>query len=466
MSDEYVFKRCKCTHNNLFFRSRGKLNYVIFVPEYFVTENMEIAELYKCFMECGKVTTDSRNCPEGSMFIALKGETFNGNAFAAQALKQGCRYAVIDESEYAGEGTILVDNCLQALQQLANYHRRQLKTPVIGITGTNGKTTTKELISTVLSRKFNTLYTEGNFNNHIGVPLTLLRLTKEHEMAVVEMGANHPGEIKTLVHIAEPDYGIITNVGKAHLQGFGSFEGVIRTKGELFDFLRDKGGATIFIQNENPYLNGIAEGLTCVRYGQTAGLYVSGELISCSPFLSFRWTAEGVSHEVNTHLIGSYNLDNMLAAAAIGRYFGVSDDDISSALASYLPHNNRSQLKETADNKLIVDAYNANPTSMMAALKNFRQVEAPHKMVILGDMKELGEASREEHQKVVDYLKECGFDRVVLVGPEFAAATHSYQTFQHVDEVLADIRMHKPQGYYILIKGSNSMKLSQLPECL
>lgn len=466
MSDEYVFKRCKCTHNNLFFRSRGKLNYVIFVPEYFVTENMEIAELYKCFMECGNVTTDSRNCPEGSMFIALKGETFNGNAFAAQALKQGCRYAVIDESEYAGEGTILVDNCLQALQQLANYHRRQLKTPVIGITGTNGKTTTKELISTVLSRKFNTLYTEGNFNNHIGVPLTLLRLTKEHEMAVVEMGANHPGEIKTLVHIAEPDYGIITNVGKAHLQGFGSFEGVIRTKGELYDFLRDKGGATIFIQNENPYLNGIAEGLTCVRYGQTAGLYVSGELISCSPFLSFRWTAEGVSHEVNTHLIGSYNLDNMLAAAAIGRYFGVSDDDISSALASYLPHNNRSQLKETADNKLIVDAYNANPTSMMAALKNFRQVEAPHKMVILGDMKELGEASREEHQKVVDYLKECGFDRVVLVGPEFAAATHSYQTFQHVDEVLADIRMHKPQGYYILIKGSNSMKLSQLPEYL
>lgn len=466
MSDEYVFKRCKCTHNNLFFRSRGKLNYVIFVPEYFVTENMEIAELYKCFMECGKVTTDSRNCPEGSMFIALKGETFNGNAFAAQALKQGCRYAVIDESEYAGEGTILVDNCLQALQQLANYHRRQLKTPVIGITGTNGKTTTKELISTVLSRKFNTLYTEGNFNNHIGVPLTLLRLTKEHEMAVVEMGANHPGEIKTLVHIAEPDYGIITNVGKAHLQGFGSFEGVIRTKGELYDFLRAKGGATIFIQNENPYLNGIAEGLTCVRYGQTAGLYVSGELISCSPFLSFRWTAEGVSHEVNTHLIGSYNLDNMLAAAAIGRYFGVSDDDISSALVSYLPHNNRSQLKETADNKLIVDAYNANPTSMMAALKNFRQVEAPHKMVILGDMKELGEASREEHQKVVDYLKECGFDRVVLVGPEFAAAAHSYQTFQHVDEVLADIRMHKPQGYYILIKGSNSMKLSQLPEYL
>lgn len=430
---------------------------------------MKLSALYQIFLDCAVVTTDSRNCPEGSLFIALKGESFNGNAFAAQALKDGCAYAVVDEAEYAPEDNkhiILVDNCLQTLQQLANYHRRQLGTKVIGITGTNGKTTTKELISAVLAKAHNVLYTEGNLNNHIGVPITLLRLKAEHDLAVIEMGANHPGEIKFLVHIAEPDYGIITNVGKAHLQGFGSFEGVIRTKGELYDFLRAKGGATIFIQNENPYLNGIAEGLTCVRYGQTAGLYVSGELISCSPFLSFRWTAEGVSHEVNTHLIGSYNLDNMLAAAAIGRYFGVSDDDISSALASYLPHNNRSQLKETADNKLIVDAYNANPTSMMAALKNFRQVEAPHKMVILGDMKELGEASREEHQKVVDYLKECGFDRVVLVGPEFAAATHSYQTFQHVDEVLADIRIHKPQGYYILIKGSNSMKLSQLPESL
>lgn len=417
-------------------------------------------------MECGKVTTDSRNCPAGSMFIALKGATFNGNAFAAQALKQGCRYAVIDEPEYAGEGTILVEDCLKTLQQLANYHRRQLHLPVIGITGTNGKTTTKELISTVLSRKFNTLYTEGNLNNHIGVPLTLLRLNPQHEMAVVEMGASHPGDIKELVDIAEPDYGIITNVGRAHLQGFGSFEGVIRTKGELYDFLRAKGGATIFIQNENPYLNGIAEGLTCVRYGQTPGLYVSGELISCSPFLSFRWTAGGISHEVATHLIGSYNLDNMLAAVAIGRYFGVPDEDISDALASYLPHNNRSQLKETADNKLIVDAYNANPTSMMAALKNFRLIEAPHKMVILGDMKELGTVSHEEHQKVVDYLNECGFERVVLVGSEFAATTHTFQTFQNVDEVLADIQAHKPKGYYILVKGSNSMKLSLLPDQL
>ena len=382
---------------------------------------MEIEELYNRFTECNGLTTDSRHCPEGSMFLALKGETFNGNAFAAQSLAQGCRYAVVDEPQYASPENpriILVDNCLETLQKLANYHRRRLGTRMIGVTGTNGKTTTKELIATVLGEKFKVLYTQGNFNNHIGVPLTLLRLKPEHEMAVIEMGANHPGEIKTLVHIAEPDYGIITNVGKAHLQGFGSFEGVIRTKGELYDFLREKGNATIFIQNENPYLNKIAAGLTCVRYGQTPGLDVTGKVVACSPFLHFSWTAEGISHDVQTHLIGAYNLDNALAAVAIGRYFGVEDTKICHALSSYVPQNNRSQLVHTASNTLIVDAYNANPTSMMAALENFRQMEAAHKVAILGDMKELGEGSHEEHQKVVDFLKECGFERVMLVGPE------------------------------------------------
>ena len=381
---------------------------------------MEIEELYNRFTECNGLTTDSRHCPEGSMFLALKGETFNGNAFAAQSLAQGCRYAVVDEPQYASPENpriILVDNCLETLQKLANYHRRRLGTRMIGVTGTNGKTTTKELIATVLGEKFKVLYTQGNFNNHIGVPLTLLRLKPEHEMAVIEMGANHPGEIKTLVHIAEPDYGIITNVGKAHLQGFGSFEGVIRTKGELYDFLREKGNATIFIQNENPYLNKIAAGLTCVRYGQTPGLDVTGKVVACSPFLHFSWTAEGISHDVQTHLIGAYNLDNALAAVAIGRYFGVEDTKICHALSSYVPQNNRSQLVHTASNTLIVDAYNANPTSMMAALENFRQMEAAHKVAILGDMKELGEGSHEEHQKVVDFLKECGFERVMLVGP-------------------------------------------------
>lgn len=430
---------------------------------------MEIEELYNRFTECNGLTTDSRHCPEGSMFLALKGETFNGNAFAAQSLTQGCRYAVVDEPQYASPENpriILVDNCLETLQKLANYHRRRLGTRMIGVTGTNGKTTTKELIATVLGEKFKVLYTQGNFNNHIGVPLTLLRLKPEHEMAVIEMGANHPGEIKTLVHIAEPDYGIITNVGKAHLQGFGSFEGVIRTKGELYDFLREKGNSTIFIQNENPYLNKIATGLTCVRYGQTPGLDVTGKVVSCSPFLRFSWTAEGVSHEVQTHLIGSYNLDNALAAVTIGRYFGVEDAKICHALSSYVPQNNRSQLVHTASNTLIVDAYNANPTSMMAALENFRQMEAAHKVAILGDMKELGEGSHEEHQKVVDFLKECGFERVMLVGPEFGGTVSSFEHYKDVKEVEALLAAHPLQGCCVLVKGSNSMKLSELPASL
>lgn len=430
---------------------------------------MEIEELYNRFTECNGLTTDSRHCPEGSMFLALKGETFNGNAFAAQSLAQGCRYAVVDEPQYASPENpriILVDNCLETLQKLANYHRRRLGTRMIGVTGTNGKTTTKELIATVLGEKFKVLYTQGNFNNHIGVPLTLLRLKPEHEMAVIEMGANHPGEIKTLVHIAEPDYGIITNVGKAHLQGFGSFEGVIRTKGELYDFLREKGNSTIFIQNENPYLNKIAAGLTCVRYGQTPGLDVTGKVVSCSPFLRFSWTAEGTSHEVQTHLIGSYNLDNALAAVTIGRYFGVEDAKICHALSSYVPQNNRSQLVHTASNTLIVDAYNANPTSMMAALENFRQMEAAHKVAILGDMKELGEGSHEEHQKVVDFLKECGFERVMLVGPEFGGTASSFEYYKDVKEVEALLAAHPLQGCCVLVKGSNSMKLSELPASL
>lgn len=318
----------------------------------------------------------------------------------------------------------------------------------------------------MLGEKFKVLYTQGNFNNHIGVPLTLLRLKPEHEMAVIEMGANHPGEIKTLVHIAEPDYGIITNVGKAHLQGFGSFEGVIRTKGELYDFLREKGNATIFIQNENPYLNKIAAGLTCVRYGQTPGLDVTGKVVACSPFLHFSWTAEGISHDVQTHLIGAYNVDNALAAVAIGRYFGVEDTKICHALSSYVPQNNRSQLVHTASNTLIVDAYNANPTSMMAALENFRQMEAAHKVAILGDMKELGEGSHEEHQKVVDFLKECGFERVMLVGPEFGGTASSFEHYKDVKEVEALLAAHPLQGCCILVKGSNSMKLSELPASL
>ena len=365
---------------------------------------MKLSALYQIFLDCQLVTTDSRNCPEGSLFIALKGESFNGNAFAGKALETGCAYAVIDESEYAIEGDqryILVDDCLQTLQQLANYHRRQLGTRVIGITGTNGKTTTKELISAVLSQSHNILYTLGNLNNHIGVPSTLLRLKAEHDLAVIEMGANHPGEIKFLSEIVEPDCGIITNVGKAHLEGFGSFEGVIKTKGELYNFLRKKEGSTVFIHHDNAYLMNIAEGLNLIPYGTEDDLYVNGRITGNSPYLTFEWKAgkDGKSYQVQTQLIGEYNFPNALAAITIGRFFGVEDAKINEALAGYTPQNNRSQLKKTDDNTLIIDAYNANPTSMMAALQNFRNMEVPHKMLILGDMRELGAESAAEHQK-------------------------------------------------------------------
>ena len=426
---------------------------------------MNLSALYQIFLDCQLVTTDSRNCPEGSLFIALKGESFNGNAFAGKALETGCAYAIIDEPEYAVEGDqryILVDDCLQTLQQLANYHRRQLGTRVIGITGTNGKTTTKELISAVLSQSHNILYTLGNLNNHIGVPSTLLRLKAEHDLAVIEMGANHPGEIKFLSEIAEPDCGIITNVGKAHLEGFGSFEGVIKTKGELYDFLRKKEGSTVFIHHDNAYLMNIAGGLNLIPYGTEDDLYVNGRITDNSPYLTFEWKAgkDGKSYQVQTQLIGEYNFPNALAAITIGLFFGVEAAKINEALAGYTPQNNRSQLKKTNDNTLIIDAYNANPTSMMAALQNFRNMEVPHKMLLLGDMRELGAESAAEHQKIADYIKECDFEEVWLVGEQFAAAEHSFKTYPNVQEVIKELETNKPKGYTILIKGSNGIKLS------
>ena len=429
---------------------------------------MEIATLYTYFKECGKVTTDTRNCPEGSMFIALKGETFNGNAFAKQALEKGCRYAVVDEAQYADSPNIfLVDDCLKTLQELAREHRRALGTYIVGITGTNGKTTTKELIATVLQKRYKTLYTQGNLNNHIGVPLTLLGLTEEHEMAVVEMGANHPGEIRTLVNIAEPDCGLITNVGKAHLEGFGSFEGVVKTKSELYDYLRSKKDAFIFLDKDNDVLCKASAGLKSIGYGlEGDGLSVKGKLHACAPFLAFEWKYEGVSHDVNTHLIGAYNVKNALAAIAIGCRFEVPAEAICEALNGYIPSNNRSQLTETADNHLIVDAYNANPTSMMAALENFRLMEVGHKVAVLGDMKELGEGSAEEHRKIVAFLGECGFEKVILVGAEFGNVNTNFEHYPDVEALKGKFMQDKPVGKFVLIKGSNSMKLAQLKDIL
>lgn len=432
---------------------------------------MEISALYQLYLKCNIVTTDSRNCPEGSLFIALKGDSFNGNAFAAQALNDGCAYAVIDEAKYAVKDDtryILVDNCLKTLQQLANYHRRQLRTRIIGITGTNGKTTTKELIAAVLSQSYNVLYTLGNLNNHIGVPMTLLRLKAEHDLAVIEMGANHPGEIKFLADMAEPDYGIITNVGKAHLEGFGSFEGVINTKGELYDYLRKKEGSIIFIHQDNPYLMNIASGLHQIPYGSNDTLYVNGHVTGNSPYLTFEWKTgeESERYTVQTQLIGEYNFANALAAVTIGHYFDVDAHKINEALSNYTPQNNRSQLKKTADNTLIIDAYNANPTSMMAALENFERMNVEHKMLILGDMRELGEESNAEHQKIVDFIRMCGFKEVILVGEQFASTLHSYPTFANALEVIKVLQNQKPTNCTILIKGSNGIKLSTIVDYL
>lgn len=445
---------------------------------------MDIKELYKLYLQHPCITTDSRDCPKGSIFLALKGTSFDGNLFAKAALEKGCAYAIVDNAEIANDKRIiLVEDTLQTYKDLAREHRRQFNIPVIGITGTNGKTTTKELIKAVLSEKFNVLATEGNFNNDIGVPKTLFRLTKEHEIAIIEMGASHPGDIKTLVETTEPTCGLITNVGRAHLQGFGSFEGVIKTKGELYDYLRSREDGLTFINADNDYLvDMLTDDMWCTPYStdpEKQYSCISGEVISCDPLLKFRWRKPimeleetGASqkwHKVQTNLIGAYNIDNLLAAIAVGINFGVDRKQIDYALESYVPTNNRSQLVQTASNRLIVDAYNANPSSMAAALENFQMMEVHKdetKMAILGDMRELGEASEEEHQKTVDLLAATGMQNVWLVGEEFGKTHSNYRKFRNVDEVKAEIKKTHPIGHLILIKGSNGTKLFQLPELL
>ena len=445
---------------------------------------MDIKELYKLYKQHPCITTDSRDCPEGSIFLALKGESFDGNKFALQAIEKGCAYAIVDDSKLltGDKRLILVDDCLQTFKDLAREHRRQFDIPVIGITGTNGKTTTKELVAAVLSQKYNVLYTQGNFNNDVGVPKTLFRLTKDHEIAVIEMGASHPGDIKTLAETAEPTCGLITNVGKAHLQGFGSFEGVIKTKCELYDFLRTQKDGLIFINADNEYLTdqiGEEEEIWLSPYStdpEKQYTCISGEIIECNPFLKFRWREplmvleeEGRStkwHKVQTKLVGSYNIDNLLAAIAVGINFGVDRKKICAALEEYTPSNNRSQMTVTEKNHLVVDAYNANPSSMMAALENFQLMQADHKMAILGAMRELGDVSEEEHQRIVDYLAATDIEEVWLVGEEFQNIRCDYRKFHDVEQVKAAIAAEQPEGRYILIKGSNSTKLYQLPELL
>lgn len=429
---------------------------------------MNIKDLYALYKEHPQVTTDSRDCPKGSIFLALKGTTFNGNKFAKSALDKGCAYAIIDEPEYADPADsrlILVDDALVTYKELAREHRRQFSIPVIGITGTNGKTTTKELIAAVLGEKYNVMYTQANYNNDVGVPKTLFTLNASHDIAVVEMGASHPGDIKRLVDYVEPTCGLVTNVGRAHLLGFGSFKGVKDTKGELYDFLAAH-QAEVFLNSDSEDLREMAaqRGITrSINYGTTPEAEVRGELTGCDPTLRFRWRGS----EISTQLIGAYNLHNMLAAIAVGLRFGVTEEQIRHALESYTPRNNRSQLMETAHNRLIVDAYNANPTSMAAAIDNFRTMDSTRdKMAILGEMGELGEVSHEEHQRVVNLLRDSGLNQVWLVGKEFAAIECPYRKFATVDEVKQALETERPEGMDILVKGSHSTRLYELPPLL
>lgn len=426
-------------------------------------------DLYKLFLEHPTVTTDSRNCLPGSIFFALKGDKFNANKFAADALQNGCSYAVIDEAEYATDSRfIVVKDALKALQELSNQHRKNVGVKVIGITGTNGKTTTKELIASVLKEKFKVHYTQGNLNNHIGVPLTLLQLKSEHQLAIIEMGANHQGEIKALCNIAEPDFGIITNVGKAHLEGFGSFEGVKQTKAELYDFI-SKNGKGIFINDDNEYLKEMAKNAKVhadkqIAYSLTSNhnlTMVSGKINSCNPFLSMQCQT-GTAFEVNTHLVGAYNAENILAAVAIGHFFGLKNSQIKHGIEVYEPQNNRSQFIHSAKNKLIVDAYNANPTSMRAAIINFSEIQSDNKLLILGDMLELGTQTEIEHQNIVDLISEKKFNNVFLVGNAFINTKSDFKSFQNVDELSTYFSEYCPINMTILIKGSRSIQLEKI----
>ena len=382
------------------------------------------------------VSTDTRNLPADCVFFALHGANFDGNKFAKQALEQGAALAVIDNPEYAlPECTLLVEDTLLALQDLARAWRRELGLPIVGITGTNGKTTTKELLATVLSTKYHLHYTQGNLNNQIGVPLTLLQITRAHEMAIVEMGASHPGDIKELVDIAEPNCGLITNVGRAHLEGFGSFEGVQQTKKELYDYLRDHQGF-IFRNTDNPHLAKMAGDLKTVPY--TTGQMPDG-----------------------THLVGEYNAENVSAAICVGEYFGISSEEALTAIRQYVPTNNRSQKMQTANNQLIVDAYNANPTSMQAAINAFKG-----DTYILGAMRELGEYTHLEHQNIVNMLAERKAENVFLVGEEYLQTTSPYPVFANVEELHSYLQTNPLKGKYILLKGSRSTKMEKLLDIL
>lgn len=414
---------------------------------------MNIPQLYEIYKTHYKVTTDTRAIPENSLFFALKGENFNGNSFAEKALELGARFAIIDEKVYqTDEHMILVDDVLQTLQQLANYHRKQLQIPIIGLTGSNGKTTTKELIHAVIQQKYKSVATKGNLNNHIGVPLTLLSMTPETEIGIVEMGANHQQEIAFLCSICEPDFGYITNFGKAHLEGFGGVEGVIKGKSELYDFLR----AHQKLAFVNP-----SDDIQMRKTSDISRLFFDNQRIQyleVNPFLKL--SLDG--NDIQTQLIGDYNFPNIAAAITIGTYFEISKEAIKKAIESYVPQNNRSQIVKTTHNTLFLDAYNANPSSMKVALENFASLNAVNKTLILGDMFELGNESTQEHQSIADLAAQLGFEAVFLVGKNFYQTKSTHPKFEDYESFEKHLSKNPLLGKTILIKGSRGMRLERV----
>ena len=427
---------------------------------------MKTEELYSIYLQYPSVQTDTRKLKQGDLFFALKGPNFNANEFAQKAIDSGAAYAVIDDERYNIEGkTILVDDVLTSLQQLAKYHRQQFNIPFLAITGSNGKTTTKELIHAVLSSSFKTYTTEGNLNNHIGVPLTILKIKQDAEMAVIEMGANHLREIASYCEIALPTHGLITNCGKAHLEGFGSEEGVRKGKGELYDHLRANGG-TAFVMWDYPYLREMSKGIptTIYTYG-TDNADIIGNVLTSGQYLSVQFS-KGFNGRIQTNLVGDYNLPNVLAAVAVGKYFNTEEEKIKSSIENYIPTNSRSQLIQKNSNKIILDAYNANPSSMKAAIENFAKAEGSAKILALGGMAELGTDSVKEHKDIIKEIDKHQWKDVILVGGDFMKVDHTYRKFNSPAEAGKWLQSIKPENSFLLIKGSRSMQMEKLLEYL
>lgn len=423
-------------------------------------------QLYEIYLKNPSVQTDTRKLKAGDIFFALSGPNFNGNDFALKAVEAGAVYAIVDAEIASNDGRILkVDNVLDSLQLLAKHHREQFNNPFIAITGSNGKTTTKELVNTVLSSHFKTYTTTGNLNNHIGIPFTLLQIREDAELAVIEMGANHLKEIEGYCEYTEPTHGIITNCGKAHLEGFGGIEGVRKGKGELFNYLREKKG-TAFIFKDYEYLHEMSQGIeNVITYG-TADAFVTGKTLPSESFLQVHITNQPSPFVIKTQLVGDYNLPNVLCAVAVGKYFNVPLDKIINAIEGYTPGNSRSQMLIKGSNHIILDAYNANPTSMQVAIENISKIKSGSKVLILGGMMELGEKSLQEHQNIIDMIKKFTWNNVLLIGGDFEKIVHPFLYFNDSVEAAEWCRQQRFSNTYILIKGSRSIKMEKIAESL